>query len=341
MANSNDKKNNQKPIHTRYIELHKTLFDVNIKTKNLKQIESKISQERYQKFISEYEDVVNQTQPQLDEAKIQLEQVIAEKSDAYKQVVKEMNEKSAKLEETRTLHEAGLIDKNQFDSEAKPLNQRFKELESTHIDMKQEISVLKDALINPLGKSKDEVVATPAPSKPEPPAGVKRATVKEAVIDVPTPTASFFQRFSAFFIISQILFLVLFFITKVIIMSNIPNVILFAYSLILLISLVLMLSYLFFGTRARSFSFLVISVIYFLFGAFLAAKLSFRAVQSDQFFIDLYTNLDYIHVDTFSQIDWMAFWSGWNVYMGALIFILLLVRIFIIGLKADYISTAK
>jgi hypothetical protein len=334
MTNSTDK-NNAQPIHTRYIELHKTLLDVNNKIKNLKQIEPKISQERYEKFISEYEDVVNQTQPQIDEAKSQLELLIAEKSGSYKQVVKEMNEKSSQIEEANRLYEAGLIEKNEFDTETKPLKNRYKELESTHQDMRKEISSLKDALINPLGDKIIEAPDAPAVEAPAP-AGSQKEIAQEAVIDVSKPTASFFQRFATFFVISQILAIVLLGTCKILIVAGTLKVILIAYSILLLISVILMLTYLFFGTRARTFSYIIVAAMYFIVGAFLAANLSPEILKSGAFIKDLYVNLDYLHVETFSTNKLLAIWSGWNMYMGAIIFVLSMIRIFLIGLKADY-----
>lgn len=335
MSKLKDNHTFNRPAHLRYIELHKVYSSIKNKIKNLNDLEGLISQERYEALLSEHDEIIKHTEPSMLSLKSEIEDLINEKTKDLDSISMKLKENNDKIGESDRLLNHGIIDKELYDKDTKPLFSDNSTLEEAYNKKSGELSALKNALIDSHDDTNHVTKHLPA---------VISATADSEKIKLKSAVATpfhFFQSFSSSLVLTQIIGFALFGLLWLAAFSKQPNAVRGVYSIGVVAVFVFILFYLFKGKPFRFFTYFITSLFYVVFSLFISSRLwdpqfASSDIWSLQFLSAAFSSTNFWNPASFSKIEFLNFWSGWNMIVGAIILVISIIRSFLIGLQSEY-----
>ena len=318
--------NSKQPIHLRYVELYQTNLVAKDKVKKLEEMKGEISEDRYESLLSQQEAIVSEADPQLADMRNIIESRIAELSREVVSIVNNIKAIDGKIKESEKLYKAGLIDKDQYSKDVKPLNQELKRWKTGYSEKNNECSVLKKALEPPT------VGGDRIQPKPEKDTDVSRSPLTRTLSIASRyfqgilcrnkylgmilgNSTNYLQRFLAFLVITEVLCLLLFVVIKLSGSFGLSAMGPIAMLSFLVIGIVLMTVFLFQGVKAGEFTCFSTAIVYVLVSAFIVSRVGMdRAL---------------------SAIGFLGLWAAWNFVFSTVILFVTTSRAFFLRLKSS------
>ncbi len=315
----------EKPLISRYEEVRSAYLQTKTNMKKLKGIEDNISKNRFDGILAEYQARLDELEPQKNELEDQIKQKANQLSSELADIDGEIAALSAQIEESNQLCKTGIIEKGQHIRDTAPLGQRKKELQSARYGKEAEYNKLALAL-----RSAGE--DTPAPSASA--AYVPTTQVSAAVKIEPV---SYFQKFAIFFLVvgcllppvAWLLFLGMeqFGMADIIPPANV---------VIQIIVFIVVIGYLFRGTRARYMSYFVTALFFLLFSILCTAKFGTIDLTAAAYFDIMKKALCLYTIEKPLSLEVYNYCGGMNFAIALIVFIIASLRNFFMGVQYEY-----
>jgi hypothetical protein len=330
MANSLEK-SSEKPINLRYKELREIESKTKDKIRKLKELQSNISQDRYQAILSEHEEVLKQVEPQVAELRIELEKIKEEKAIEFDAIKKQMDANDKKINEANKLRDADIISRSQHDEDTAPLIQDNKRLEATLNEKKKELSIITGALEGVVVVAPPPVIAE---SQPE-----EQDVFDFAPTPAPVAKINYYVRFSSFFVLAQLLCFALWFLINTMVWMNQPKIIPILHSLFVIALVFTTIFYLFQGTRARTVAYFITGGIFLAVSVLIATSFGTNNFMAEGLWPKIIAATCFWPAGAADNLNFLTFWAAWNLIATVLVFVITVLRAFFVGLKYEYSRT--
>lgn len=313
-----------KPLINRYEEVRGAYLQTKTNMKKLKGIEDNISKNRFDGILIEYQARLDELEPQKSELEDQIKQRANQLFGELVDIDGEIAALSAQIEESTQLYKTGIIEKSQHTRDTAPLAQRKKELQSACYGKEAEYNKLAIAL-----RSAGEDTPMLSSSVRYAPFEVKAKATVEPV--------SYFQKLAIFFLVVGCLLppvaWLLFLGMKHLGMGEIippANVV------IQVIVLIVVVGYLFIGTRARYMSYFVTALFFLLISILCTTKLVTIDLNAAAYFEIMKKALCLYTVENPFSIGVHNYCGGVNFAIALIVFIVASLRDFFMGVQYEY-----
>ncbi len=314
----------EKPLINRYEEVRGAYLQTKTNMKKLKGIEDNISKNRFEGILAEYQAQLDELEPQKNELEDQIKQRANQLSGELADIDGEIATLSAQIEESTQLYKTGIIEKSQHMRDTAPLAQRKKELQSARYGMEAEYNKLAIAL-----RSVSEETRVPTTSRAYAPTEVSAAVKIEPV--------SYFQKFAIFFLVvgcllPPVAWLLFLGMEQFGMAEIIPP----AHVVIQIIVFIVVIGYLFRGTRARYMSYFITALFFLLFSILCTAKFGTIDLTAAAYFDIMKKALCLYTIEKPLSLEVYNYCGGMNFAIALIVFIIASLRNFFMGVQYEY-----
>ncbi len=313
-----------------YTKLKDSYKEASSNVNKLKEIKGDISEDNYSKYMDENIQNLKDIEPELEETKSILIKALESKITTKDSLEDEINELKVRVKENNRLFEIGVISKKELKHQNYKLERPLTEKKAKHIQVEKIVVMLKKALKGTSTINEEPLEDIPYNGSEGDDSGIFSLFLDDLQsgfrkIGFPDQflrkSTNFIQRFFAFILLSQLLFLVSYIILRIEVSLNVDfSIIGSTYCVFILFGIILLILVLFKGVKAKAATFFVTSLIYFFLSLYLALITgAFKWYE-------------------FMWISFLGSWGIWNIIFSVIVLVIGIARTFIKGVSADYIQ---